>query len=100
MKFRDIQEPVEGTAWIDHQYGGFNLITSEKYEVSYLKHESLHFTDMNDYPNLSSADLEYRSKVIELIYCTEKTIYDKMIQDGLDDTRAKSLITKNREKQL
>ena len=53
-------------------------LNSEKFKVSYLKHESLHFTDLNNYPNLSAADLEYRSKVIELMYCTEATIYDNI----------------------
>jgi hypothetical protein len=53
-------------------------LNSETFEVSYLKHESLHFTDLNNYPNLSSTDLEYRSKVIELMYCTEGTIYDRI----------------------
>ncbi|MBK6828247.1 MAG: hypothetical protein IPG86_15950 [Chitinophagaceae bacterium] len=53
-------------------------LKSENFEVSYLKHESIHFTDLNNYPNLSSADLEYRSKVIELMYCTEGTIYDRV----------------------
>jgi hypothetical protein len=57
--------------------GTYDLDT-EKFEVSYLKHESLHFTDLNNYPNLSAADLEYRSKVIELMYCTEATIYDNI----------------------
>jgi hypothetical protein len=55
-------------------------LNSEKFEVSYLKHESMHFTDLNDYPNLSPADLEYRAKVIELMYCTEETIYDRISQ--------------------
>ena len=55
-------------------------LDSEKFRVSYLKHESLHFTDLNEYPNLSSADLEYRSKVIELMYCTEETIYDRIAE--------------------
>ncbi len=32
LQFKDMQEAVEGTAWIDHQYGGFNMITSEQYE--------------------------------------------------------------------
>ena len=50
-------------------------LNSETFKISYLKHESLHFTDLNDYPNLSSADLEYRAKLIELMYCTEKTIH-------------------------
>jgi len=56
---------------------GYDL-SSEKFKVSYLKHESLHFTDLNEYPNLSSADLEYRAKVIEFMYCTEETIYDRV----------------------
>ena len=55
-------------------------IDSENFRVSYLKHESLHFTDLNEYPNLSSTDLEYRSKVIELMYCTEETVYDRIVE--------------------
>ena len=43
-----------------------------------MKHEGIHFTDLNDYPNLSSTDLEYRAKVIELMYCTEETVYDRI----------------------
>jgi len=53
-------------------------LNSEKFKVSYLKHESIHFTDLNEYPNLSSADLEYRAKIIELMYCTKETIYDRI----------------------
>ena len=55
-------------------------LNSEKFKVSYLKHESIHFTDLNKYPNLSSADLEYRAKIIELMYCTEKTMYEIILQ--------------------
>lgn len=55
-------------------------LNSEKFKVSYLKHESVHFTDLNKYPNLSSADLEYRAKIIELMYCTEKTVYEIILQ--------------------
>lgn len=51
-------------------------LASETFMISYLKHESLHFIDLNQYPNLSSTDLEYRAKVIELMYATEKTAYD------------------------
>lgn len=62
---------------------------SEEFQVSYLKHETLHFTDLNAYPNLSAADLEYRAKVIELMYCTEATMQDRIAQfvreaDGSD----------------
>jgi hypothetical protein len=63
-------------------------VNSETFEVSYLKHESLHFTDLNNYPNLSSTDLEYRSKIVELMFCTEATIYDKisLFMSGADET--------------
>ena len=65
----------------------YNL-SSEKFEVSYLKHETIHFTDLNDYPNLSSTDLEYRAKLIELMYCTKESIYDRVAQfiNGSDST--------------
>jgi len=55
-------------------------LNSEMFKVSYLKHESLHFTDFNEYPNLTAADLEYRAKIIELMYCTKKTIYERIVQ--------------------
>ncbi len=68
---------VKESATLYCNKGTYDL-NSEKFEVSYLKHESLHFTDLNKYPNLSATDLEYRSKVIELMYCTEGTIYDRI----------------------
>lgn len=54
--------------------GSYNL-ESEHYKISYLKHEANHFVDLQKYPNLSSADLEYRSKLVELCY-SDKKIYD------------------------
>ena len=55
-------------------------LNSEKFKISYLKHESLHFTDLNKYPNLSITDLEYRAKIVELMHCTEKTIYARIAE--------------------
>ncbi|TNE54488.1 MAG: hypothetical protein EP338_06640 [Bacteroidetes bacterium] len=57
---------------------GSYQLKSEKFNVSYLKHESIHFLDIANYPNLESADLEYRAKLVELIYCTKRTIYDRL----------------------
>lgn len=57
---------------------GTYKLTSEKFQYSYLKHESIHFVDIKYYPNLEAADLEYRAKLIELIYCTEKTIFKRL----------------------
>lgn len=49
--------------------------TSENYKVSYLKHEAQHFADYKVFPALTGADLEYRAKLVELIYA-DHTLYD------------------------
>jgi len=41
-----------------------------RFQVSLLKHEAQHFADKTDFPELESADLEYRAKLVELIYNT------------------------------
>lgn len=43
---------------------------SENFEVSYLKHESRHLADLERFPDLSSADLEYRAKLTELAFAS------------------------------
>jgi hypothetical protein len=47
---------------------------SEKFEVSYLKHESRHLADFRNFPALSSADLEYRAKLTELAFSSKTTM--------------------------
>lgn len=72
--------------------GGYKL-KSETFKYSYLKHEAIHFVDIENYPNLEPADLEYRAKLIELIYCTKKTIYkrlDEFIIEASNKTRDNS----------
>lgn len=44
---------------------------SEKFMISFLKHEGQHYADIEKYPNLTGADLEYRSKLVELMSCTD-----------------------------
>ena len=57
---------------------------SETFEVSYLKHESRHLADFEQFPGLSSAQLEYRAKLTELAFAntTQRRL--------LDDFTAKS----------
>ncbi len=50
-------------------------LESEKFRISYLKHESRHFADYTLYPALEQTDLEYRAKLTELIYARE-SLYD------------------------
>ena len=56
--------------------GEYNL-TSEKFLIGFLKHEGLHFVDVKKYKNLSSVDLEYRSKLVELMYLDD-FLYDRI----------------------
>lgn len=41
---------------------------SERFRVSYLKHEARHFADFRRYPGLDEASMEYRAKLTELAY--------------------------------
>ena len=50
-------------------------LKSEKFLISYLAHESRHFTDYKLFPKLTSTDLEYRAKLTELSLA-QKTLYD------------------------
>jgi hypothetical protein len=43
-------------------------IDSERFQVSYLRHEARHFADYGLYPKLAQADLEYRAKLTELAF--------------------------------
>jgi hypothetical protein len=63
------------TAWV--QDGSLYCADSafepgtETFEVSYLKHETRHLVDLEQFPGLSSAELEYRAKLTELIFARE-----------------------------
>lgn len=46
-------------------------LESERFKLSFLKHEARHFADFGLYPELQPADLEYRGKLTELAYAEE-----------------------------
>jgi hypothetical protein len=46
---------------------------SEKFQLSFLKHEGRHYVDLNSYPDLQASDMEYRGKLTELAYSQEAT---------------------------
>jgi len=52
----------------------YNL-NSETFLVNYLSHEGQHFLDYKHFPKLSSNDMEYRAKLIEL-YLYNKELYN------------------------
>ena len=44
------------------------VLDKPTFQYSYLAHEAQHFDDYEEYPKLCGKDLEYRAKLIELIY--------------------------------
>lgn len=49
-------------------------LSSEAFTVSLLKHEAQHTRDLAAHPDLPSATLEYRAKLVELIYSTQRNL--------------------------
>lgn len=48
-------------------------LESERFRLSFLKHEARHFADYELYPELQASDLEYRGKLTELAFAEEGT---------------------------
>jgi hypothetical protein len=48
-------------------------LDSERFKLSFLKHETRHYADYTLYPELQAADLEYRGKLTELAFSDEGT---------------------------
>lgn len=48
-------------------------LDSERFKLSFLKHETRHFADYELYPELQPSDLEYRGKLTELAFSDEGT---------------------------
>ncbi|MED1203446.1 hypothetical protein [Heyndrickxia acidicola] len=44
------------------------MLNQPAFLVSFLKHEAQHFKDYQDFPRLGPCDLEYRAKLVELMY--------------------------------
>lgn len=61
-------------------------VESEDFQVSLLKHEAQHIIDYDMYPEISSIDLEYRAKLVELIYATKDTFFHFFKSASKEDT--------------
>jgi len=57
---------------------------SESFRVSFLKHETQHARDLEINKEMSSEDLEYRAKLVELIYSSERNLLRGFIQEAND----------------
>lgn len=56
--------------------------SSENFRVSLLKHEAQHAMDLSNFKNISSEELEYRAKLIELIYSEERKLLEKFVLEA------------------
>ena len=63
--------------------------TSENFLVSLLKHEAQHVMDLKNYPKMTSEELEYRAKLVELIYSKERNLLRQFISEA-DNSNAKN----------
>lgn len=57
-------------------------LESEAFKVSLLKHEAQHASDLKACPDMSSAALEYRAKLVELIYSSERNLLARFAQEA------------------
>lgn len=75
----------EGLYYIDN--GSEHIDTnSEKFQVWFLKHEAQHLSDYKKFPNLNAGNLEYRAKLIELIYNSQPhNLIEKFLNQSKND---------------
>ena len=60
---------------------------SEKFLVSLLKHEAQHTVDMQQFPEITPAKLEYRAKLVELHYANDLGLLQKFLSEA-DESKA------------
>lgn len=57
-------------------------VNSERFIVSLLKHEAQHSEDFKRWGNMESKDLEYRAKLVEMIYTQETNLLAKFCSEA------------------
>ena len=74
---------------------------SERFLVSLLKHEAQHTVDMKRFPEITSAELEYRAKLVELHYSSDLSLLQKFLskadENKTDDAHAVASVRIKRE---
>ena len=55
---------------------------SDRFQISLLKHEAQHTVDMKQYPGIKVPELEYRAKLVELIYFNDVGLLQKFLSEA------------------
>jgi len=75
----------EGLYYVDNGSEHINT-DSDKFQVWFLKHEAQHLSDYKKFPNLNARNLEYRAKLIELIYSPQPhNLIEKFLNQSKND---------------
>ncbi|GAU75988.1 hypothetical protein [Fusibacter sp. 3D3] len=75
----------EGLYYVDNGREKID-INSIEFQVWFLKHEAQHLSDYIKFPDLSGSDLEYRAKLVELIYNPHAhCLIEKFLNQSKDD---------------
>lgn len=53
-----------------------------QFQVSFLKHESQHQADLERYGDIHTKDLEYRAKLVELIYYPDLSLFEGLMREA------------------
>jgi len=61
-------------------------LDTDVFQVSFLKHEAQHISDYKQFPNLKGTDLEYRAKLVELIYYSNFEFFEKLLVQAIHNT--------------
>ena len=59
-------------------------LQSEAFQISLLKHEAQHARDLASGEEMTSAELEYRAKLVELIYTHERNLLEQFAREADD----------------
>lgn len=57
-------------------------LEGEEFQISLLKHEAQHAIDLLRWPNMQSNQLEYRAKLVELIYSTKRNLLIRFLSEA------------------
>ncbi|MFS0822274.1 hypothetical protein [Bacillus sp. 1P02SD] len=60
-------------------------LETDVFRVSFLKHEAQHFSDYIQFPKLKGKDLEYRAKLVELIYYSSFEVFEKFMVQAVNN---------------
>ena len=52
---------------------------TDAFYVSFLKHETQHLRDYQEFPQLKAPDLEYRAKLVEIMYYSDHEFFNTLL---------------------